>query len=408
MKILQLHNRQLLVGGGADAVVEYERGLLRSAGHDVEVLIVDNRETLERSSRARAAAKSVWNLSAARDVGRAIESFAPEVVHVHTPFPLMSPAVFRVAARRGVATVATVHSFRYSCVKAVFYRDGRVCEDCLGRAVKLPAIRHRCYHDSALGSTALVTSLAVHRLLGTFRDDVDAWIAPSDFMRSKLVAEGLPAQKVVTKPYTIPDPGYRRDAVGDHALFAGRLEPEKGLETLLDAWQLMRDAPPLTVAGDGSLRDLVQRAAARDDRITFKGWLDQRALAAELAVARFLILSSEWYEASLPVVAIQAIAAGTPIIASDVGNFSEAIRPGDNGFLFQSGSADSLAAVVERAWGVDDRRSLAAGARQTYLDRHSEEHGAEWLEAVYRLALAERDERWAPALELDPSTVPTR
>jgi glycosyltransferase involved in cell wall biosynthesis len=398
VRILQLHNRQT-AWGGADAILDHERDLLRSDGHRVEQFLVDNRETLASSSRASAGAKAVWNASAATDLDERITRFRPDVVHVHTPFPLMSPAVFRVASRRGVPTVATVHSFRYSCVKAVFNRDGRVCEDCLGRRLKTPAVRHRCYHGSYLGSAALVTSLAVHRAAGTFHRCVDAWIAPSEFMHRKLLAEGLPAARIVTKRYAIPDPGFDRARVGDHALFAGRLEPEKGIRALLDAWRLLRDGPLLTIVGDGSLRAEVEAEAAANDRITFKGWADQPTLRRELAAARFMILASEWYEAGFPVIAIQAFAAGTPIIASDVGNFSETIDPGVNGYLFRSGDPASLAAAVRTAWrGPRDSR-LDEAARSHYVQEHSEERGRELLLGIYERVLRRRSCR-VPATSL--------
>ncbi len=329
----------------------------------------------------------------AAELQSTLATFEPDVVHVHTPFPIASPVVFRVGARHGAATVATAHSFRYSCVQANLYRGGRLCELCVGRKVKTPGVIHRCYHDSLLASAALTTSLALHRGLGTFQRDVDSWITPSVVLKASLAREGIPASRITVRPHAVKDPGAEGQR-SDHALYLGRLEPVKGVMVLLRAWEAMTDPPKLVILGEGSLRDDVERSAARHPAIEFRGWADQGTVRAELAAARFLVLPSEWYEAGVPVAAVQALAAGTPIIASDVGNFSEVIRPGVNGFLFGCGDPESLGAAVRQAWGRSASwPELHQGARQTYLDHHSEEQSRDTLLAVYDEALARRAAR---------------
>jgi glycosyltransferase involved in cell wall biosynthesis len=399
VKVLQIHNRALPLSGernpdpkagGAEAVIENDRLMLLESGHQVDQFIVDNGETLRQSSRLRAGLDSIWNRSVGAELQRILAAFKPDVVHVHTPFPLASPLVFRVAARRGAATVATAHSFRYSCVQANLYRGGQLCELCVGRRIKTSGVIHRCYHDNLLASAALTTSLAVHRSLGTFQRDVDGWITPSGVLKNSLTREGIPASRITVRPHAVPDPGAggRRS---NHALYLGRLEPVKGVPVLLEAWEAMTDPPHLVILGEGTLHDDVEQSAARHPAIEFRGWADQETVRAEVAAARFMILPSEWYEAGVPVAAVQAFAAGTPVIASDVGNFSEAIRPGVNGFLFRCGDPDSLAAAVRAGWERSASwPELHQGARQTYLDHHSQERSRATLLAVYDEALSRR------------------
>jgi len=374
-------------------VIENERQILLSSGCDVQQFILDSAEALQRDSRVRSGLNGIWNVSVARSLDERIQEFKPDVVHVHTPFPLMSPVVFRVASRRSAAVVGTVHAFRYSCVQGQFFRDGHICELCLGKRLKLSGLRYRCYHDSLSASAALTAGLALHKGLGTFDHDVDAWIALSEFMKSKLTQEGFPSARVTVKPNSVPDPGVERGQRGDKALFLGRLERVKGVVTLLEAWKLMADPPRLVILGDGSLRELVERVASEHPQIEFRGWVAQAVVRKELASARFVIMPSEWYEGH-PVAAIQAYAAGTPMIASDVGNFSEMIEPGVNGYLFRSGMAESLAAVVEAAWkDAGLMPKLERGARETYVERYSEEGSRDTLLSVYARALAERARR---------------
>jgi glycosyltransferase involved in cell wall biosynthesis len=340
-----------------------------------------------KQSKIRAGAKAVWNVEFSRELDATIGAFQPDLAHFHTPFPLMSPAAFRVAARRRVPTVATVHSYRYSCIQGQFYRNGRACELCLGRKLKLSGIRHRCYHDSLLGSSLISTSLALHRSIGTFGNDVNAWIVFTDFMKRKLCQEGIQEEKVIVKPNSVSDPGTLPEGTRDSALFLGRLEPEKGIVAMLKAWEVMSDPPRLSIFGDGRLRDLVEAAARKSDRIQYGGWVDQGGVEEALAKAKFLILPSQWYEGQ-PIVAIQSFAAGVPVIASDIGNFSDLIVPEDNGYLFQSGSAESLASVVTRAWSQEDSYlALRRGARAHYERGHSKTGNTEILLSAYSQAI---------------------
>jgi glycosyltransferase involved in cell wall biosynthesis len=401
MKVLQVHNRALYPGG-VEPVMESDRSLLLDVGHEVEQFFVDNREMLAAAG-PKAGLKAVWNVEAVRELRARAREMDADVVHIHTPFPLLSPAAFRVAGRSSTAVVTTVHSYRYSCIQAQFYRAGKVCELCAGKRLKLAGVRHRCYHDSVLASSALTASLVLHRAAGTFRRHVDMWIALSPFMRTTLVGEGLSPERVVVKPNTIPDPGCTRKGPGEGALFAGRLEPSKGIETLLRAWALLSDGPRLVIVGDGSLRGLVEEAASRNPRISYEGWVETARLEHELAGARFLILPSEWYEGQ-PIVAIQAFAAGTPIVASDVGNFSDMIRPGVNGHLFRSGDPSALAAVVAQAWAASERWDcLSRGARESYERSHSQERNRELLLDAYSRALANRRNRVGGNVETSSS-----
>jgi glycosyltransferase involved in cell wall biosynthesis len=286
--------------------------------------------------------------------------------------------------------VATSHAFRYNCINSILFRDGAVCEDCVGRRLKYPGVLHRCYHDSLPGSLAIVTSLGVHRSLGTFGRYVDRWLALTPFMRDRLVAEGIPGDKVVVKPSAAPDPGPPQGEREDYLLFAGRLIPEKGVATLLAAWERTTVDARLVIAGDGALMSTVAAAAARDPRIEARGWVDNAGMAGLLAHAAALVLPSEWYE-GLPSLMSESFAAGTPIIGSDVGNFSDYIHPGVDGMLFRSRDPQALADAIE-SFCADPAEAgrLRTGARDTYDRELSLDRAIDILESVYDDALASR------------------
>ena len=388
MRVLQAHNRHA-TRGGADHVMDTDERLLTAAGHTVERFIVPSAE--ESSGSALSALSmglaAVANRHATRELARHITRFRPDVLHVHTPFPLMSPAVFWTARRHGVPTVATLHSFRYSCIAATLRRDGGICEDCVGTRLKTAGIRHRCYHDSVAASTALTASLVLHRTAGTFRHRIDRFLPLTAFAGDVLVRDGVPAEHITVKPNCVSDPGPVREYAGrdDVVLFAGRLVEEKGVDTLLRAWARADTAGTrLVVAGDGPMSAQVQDAAGADNSIEFLGWTDQQRLTELQLRARVTVVPSQWYEAGPPLVLLQALGAGTPVLASDLDNISASVREEGAGLTFATGDADDLAARLGTLLrDASQAQACSDAARALYERDHTEQASLRALEQVY-------------------------
>ena len=383
MRVLQLHNLHHATGGALH-VVEQEAELLRAAGHEVEQLLEPAAEDSGRGAVSMGIA-AVWNRSATAALKDTVARFDPDVVHVHTPFPLQSPAVFRVAHRLGRPTVTTVHGYRYSCVGGLCLRDGQPCEDCVGSTLKLAGIRHRCYHDSIGGSTALTLSLVGHRMLGTFEHHVDRFIALTGFGRDLLVRDGIPPDHVVVKPNAVPDPGepLPQASRGGYALFVGRLVEEKGIRTMLEAWRRLPTGIDLYIAGDGPLRDVVDAAAADDPSLHVLGWCDADQVADLMARASLTLVPSEWYEAG-PLVILQALAAATPVLTTDLPNLCDSLVEHDAGLAFRRADPTSLAEAALTLLTDDEYRSqMGLRARALYELQHTPARALEALEEIY-------------------------
>jgi len=382
VRILQLHNHHQSKGGAME-VLAHEAELLTAAGHAVTEYTLPSAEEMNLPA-LRAGLKAIWNIEAARDVAARIGSFAPDVVHVHTPFPLMSPAVFRTAKAHGVPTVNTLHSYRWSCIAATCFRDNHVCEDCVGRRLKLAGIRHRCYHDSAAGSAALTAGLLLHRGIGTQHHKIDKFISLTSFGKRLLVRDGLPEHKITVKPNSMPDPGEPTGPVDPpYVAFAGRLVDVKGIQTLLTAWPKVAPGLTLKIAGDGPLRPLVEAQVADDPSMEFLGWIDEQAVGELMAGALAMILPSEWYE-GLPLVILRSLSFGTPLVVSDLENFSEDVVTDGAGVAFAVGRPDALAATLTDV--VTDRPAWLerrVPARESYLRRYTPEVDIQRLEQIY-------------------------
>lgn len=366
-------------------MMDRERALLSAAGHHVEQFLLEPVAASDGSWRQ--GVDAVWNRDVTARLAAHLDRSGADVLHVHTPFPLMSPAVFRVAHRHGVATVSTVHSFRYSCVAGTLLRQGRVCEDCVGSRLKTPAVRHGCYHDSRSASLALALSLSVHHVGGTFSRHVDRFLPLTTFSRDLLVRDGIPAERITVRPNCVDDPGEPTpfEQRLPYVLFVGRLVEEKGLRTLLEAWRLARPAGvSLRVAGDGPLRGLVEAAVAEDSSVEFLGWRGRDDVAKLQQEALLTVVPSEWYEAGPPLVLLQALASGTPVLCSDLPNICSSVVEAGAAVTFSTGDSQSLATRLRQMLDGDvDLRSMGARARSAYDAEHTPEAALATLLRVY-------------------------
>src|SRR5262245_40071540 len=172
MRILLVHNFYQQAGG-EDQVFADETKLLRDHGDAVEQFTVHN-DAVQQMGRLALARRTVWNKDSYRALRDAVRAHHAEIVHFHNTFPLISPAGYKAAHDEGAAVVQTLHNYRLMCPTATFYRDGGVCEDCLGRSIPWPGIAHACYRDSRSASAVVAAMLTVHRARGTWQHAVDA------------------------------------------------------------------------------------------------------------------------------------------------------------------------------------------------------------------------------------------
>ena len=386
MRVLMVHCRYQ-IRGGEDECYEAEQRLLREAGVEVDGYEDDNRRVEQRGA-LRTAAATLWSESAYRAIRARLRERRYDLVHVHNFFPLISPAVYHAAQAEGCAVVQTLHNYRLSCPAGIFYRDGHVCEDCLGRAVPWPGVVHACYRGSRAGTAAVAAMLAGHRLIGTWRRKVDHYIALNEFMRQKAIAGGIPASKIAIKPnFVSHDPGIG-DGAGGFALFAARLNREKGVPELLAAWQRLGPRIPLKILGDGPLTEEVRRAAAANPALDYLGRRPLAEFYELLGGARFFIFTSTWYE-GFPRVISEAYARGTPIVASGIGPIAEVVADGQTGLHFRPGDVDDLVAKV--GWLLDHPAAEAAlrqNARAEFEAKYTAEVNLKQLLAIYERALA--------------------
>src|SRR3954451_10914811 len=163
MKVVVAHNRYAAAApSGENVIVDAEIAQLRAAGVTVLPFLrsSDDIGALPLLDKALLPVSPIYNRHAQRDLARLLAAERPDLVHLHNPYPLLSPWVIRTAHAHGLPVIQTVHNYRQVCASGLYFRDGHICTDCKGRAFGLPAVIHSCYRGSKAQSAAMATALA--------------------------------------------------------------------------------------------------------------------------------------------------------------------------------------------------------------------------------------------------------
>jgi glycosyltransferase involved in cell wall biosynthesis len=388
LRVLLAHNYyRSAAPSGEDAVFLNERALLESR---CEVVSYErHNDDIDESTlgrKVRLGFTAAWSNKTYKELCALIQKEKPEIAHFYNTFPLITASAYAACQDKGVPVVQTVQNYRFVCPNGLLLRAGKPCEDCFGTSF-LPAIRYRCYRASLPATCAVVWSLLNNRWRGTYNNLVNRYIAPTEFGAKKLIQGGLPRHMMEVKPNflpIIPAPG---TGSGGYALFAGRLSSEKGLRNLLEAWKNVKGLP-LKIAGDGPLREELQSFASMHNLpIEFLGYVNYSEVLALTGDAVFLVVPSEWYE-GFPMVVVQALACGTPVIASRLGSLDEIVEEGKTGLKFEAGNPQDLAIRVNEL--ASDRSRLARmriQARAAFEERYTAKINYSQLMEIYQSAI---------------------
>jgi glycosyltransferase involved in cell wall biosynthesis len=386
MQIMVIHNHYQ-IRGGEDESYQSEIRVLHEAGHQV-VPFTEHNDRVSSIGNVQTAMRTVWSRESYHRLQKIIRVDKPDILHVQNFFPLISPSIYYAGRAEGIPIVQALRNYRLLCPNALFFRNGHVCEDCMGKPFTWPGIVHACYRESREATAAVTAMIFAHRLLGTWTEMVDVYVALTEFARKKFIEGGLPAEKIVVKPnFVHPDPGVGEHR-GGYMLFVGRLTSEKGVSTLLKAWEQVAGRGKLLIVGDGPMQSMMLDASQRIPRVEYLGRRSVEDVYALMAEAEALILPSEWYE-TFGRVAVEAFAKGTPVIAANIGAVAELVEHGRTGLLFTPGNWTDLASKID--WAYMHSREMAEmgrEARREYEAKYTAERNYRMLMQIYDSAIA--------------------
>ena len=402
MKIVLSHNFYgSSAPSGENNVYLAERDLLKDNGHEILEYTRESDEIRDKGIRGdiKGALSTPWNPFSVRGLKRILDIEKPDILHVHNTFPLLSPAIFRTTRKSMIATVLTLHNYRIFCAGAIPLRDGLPCTECLDKWSVVPALRYGCYRQSRLATIPLAIMITLHRKIGTWHKDVDAFIALTEFQKNKMIEAGLSSDRIHTKShfYANPPPIIPWEGHDPRIVFIGRLSKEKGVHILIGAWQRWGpDVPLLDIIGDGPERSFLEKVVSGSDikgKITFYGQLPFPETQEMLSRSRLLILPSLWFE-GFPMVIREAFSLGIPVVASRLGSIPCIVTEGVNGRLFTPGDPDDLYRVVKGLWMEQEELSrMADAARSEFEEKYTAEKNYKRLMEIYEAAISARKKK---------------
>ncbi len=407
MRVL-LVNKFFRPGAGAETSFLHTRRLLQEHGHDVIDFAMRDDANLpspyaaffapQRSyaadvplrERAAHALASVYSPSARRAMARLLDAHRPDVAHLHNVYHQLTLSIVDELASRGVPIVLTMHDWKIACPAYTLFTEGEVCRRCPTGNVA-SAVRHRCVKSSTAASAIAAAEAVVAHQRGSYQK-VQRFIAPSRFAVGVAALGGVPEARVAHIPNFLPDDELNVEAASDDAgarlLYAGRLEPTKGITSLLAAFAQVRTPATLRIAGRGELEADVRAAAAADPRISYLGMLPRDELYAEIDAARAVVLPS-LYEDNGPLIILEAQARAKAMIVTNRGGPPEFVRHEETGLVIDPASPSSLASAMERLAGdAELAGALGRRAQDAVRREHSAERHYERLTRAYADARA--------------------
>lgn len=388
LKILLVHNFSQ-VFNGEDAYVMDQAKLLRRYGHNVILFTKNSKDIISGFITDLKISKGMFiNETIAEELRELIIKTKPEIVHIHNIYPLITPIVYKVCKLLNVPVIQHIHNYRFFCSKSILFRDGKICELCIGKMFKYPSILCGCYHSSRLGSFVFSSSFFIHKLNKIF-DSIDTYIFPSSFTKDYYLKNTDKIKdKAVIIPYFVDQDNKVNDLKisGDYFLFVGRLSEEKGIMQLLELFVLLPTIK-LIVIGDGPLKDKVD-AYSKFKNICIKNFLPRREIFKYMKAALFTIIPSLWFEV-LPMVMLESWTNGTPVIVPGFSSFIEAVEDRKTGLFYKQYDFEDLKRKIIYAYeNKAEMIRMGINARKVYEKKYTPEKHYQALMRVYKNAIS--------------------
>lgn len=314
------------------------------------------------------ASKVIYSVEAQRRLRQLLKDFPADVAHLHCIYHHLSPSILPTLKEAGVPVVMTAHDLKIACPAYKMLNDDGICERCKDGSL-LNVVKWRCVRGSLSASAVVMLESAVHRWLKTYEKHLDKIVVPSRFFMEKFIEWGWPRDRFAYIPNYVDASRFepRYDSEG-YFLYFGRLAPEKGVATLMQAAKA--SGVKLKIAGTGPLeKELHALQAKLQANVEFLGYRTGLELHELIRCARAVVLPSEWYE-NAPMSVLESFALGTPVIGARIGGIPEMVVEGESGWSFRSGSADELTELLARVKdksGAEMER-VGRGARQHVVD----------------------------------------
>lgn len=394
MKLLAIHNfHRKGSASGDDQVFKSETSLLEQHGYTVIKYSVCNDEFDNAGflGKVKSTFGMLWSFKNYNNVEKIIKEEKPDIVHVHTFFPLLSPSILYAARRNGCKVVATLHDTRFICPCATSLRGTELCNKC-GDGHYLRMCKYGCFKGSRVQSLLVAGIFKYHRIRKTFYKQIDKYICLNENQICLLKEIGFDGNKIVKKYNFVPDAQANlksiklNDIPERYVVFYGRIGEEKGIRILMRIWDEIQDIP-LVVMGTGPLETEFKEWAKNKDNVYFLGYTQHERCLSIVKGSEFVVFPSIWYE-GCSMVEIETESLGKGLVATDLGFSVEAIENGVNGFKVKLGDVKGFKNQIKTLWNDPELcKSIGVNARMDYERKYVPEMNYEELNSIYKEVL---------------------
>lgn len=361
---------------------EYSKYFVEPIGDRNAVYYEDSKKTpkviLQMLSR------SIYSPVVKKALQKEIKEVQPDLVYILHFVNKLSPSVVRAAKQMGLPVVVRLSDYFLLCPRFDFLHDKKICEECLTTGYS-SCLKKRCVKGSFFASAVRVISMKIHSLMKIY-DDVDAFVTPSAFLKKKLAANGFDSGRIHHIPtFTAGRAEADEPETGSYGLYFGRITEEKGVDTVVRAYEQLPDHRVLIMGDDTTAEALRLRQYIQEHGLTnieFTGFRSGAELDETIRKARFTLIPSIWYD-NLPNTSLESFRYSKPVIASDIGSLPELITDGYNGYLFPAGDADELAERIRRLDNDGEVDRMGRNSRKKLEEDFSPEAHYEALMKVF-------------------------
>lgn len=394
MRILAIHNlHRKGSASGDDQVFKSETTLLENHGNEVVKYTVSNDDfdNAGMAGKVMSTFGMLWSFNNYKAVQKIIKEEHPDIVHIHTFFPLLSPSILYAAKRSRVKVVATLHDTRFICPCSTSLRGTQLCNEC-GDGHYFRMCKYGCFKNSKLQSFIVAGIFKYHRIRKSFYKQIDRYICLNENQIKLLKDIGFEGEKITRKYNFVPDAEANLKAINveglpdRYAVFYGRIGEEKGIRLLMKMWEQLHNIP-LVVMGGGPLEEEFKTWSHKKENVYFLGYTQHDKCLSIVKGSEFVIFPSIWYE-GCSMVEIETESLGKGLVATDLGFSVEAIENGVNGYKVKLGDVAEFVETIKRLWDAKEEcRRIGENARKDYEAKYLPEYNYQQLMEIYKTTL---------------------
>ena len=396
MRIL-LVNYRYFISGGPEKYMFNIKKMLEDNGHEVIPFSIHSNKNVETKyskyfvepigsrnatyfDEVKKTPKSIWQMltrsvysvEVEKAIKKEIRDVKPDLVYIIHFVNKLSPSVICGAKKMGIPVVLRLSDYFLLCPRFDFMYNKKPCEDCLTKGY-MSCIKKKCVKGSLFASVIRVFSMKVHSIMKIYRN-VDAFITPSEFLKKKLIENGFEEKKIVCIPtFTASKSEIGEQKIGGYGLYFGRITEEKGVDTVVKAYEMMPNKE-VKIMGDDTTEEAVKLKNYIKQKniknIEFVGFKSGEELEKIIKDARFVLIPSIWYD-NLPNTALEAFQYSKPVIASNIGSLPELVIDGVNGYLFEPSNVKELCRKVTLLDDDTVVQKMGIASRKRLEDRFS-------------------------------------